>query len=78
MHRRPQVSRLQTVTHRAIRPGIVTEAPHGARWLTGSDEREGIRSLRTIPQRAVERRKQNGRPRGQTTSARPGAAAAGR
>ena len=71
MHPRPQVSRPQTVTRRARRPGLVTEAPRGARWLPGSDEREGVRSALAIPQRAVERRTRNGRARGQRTSAAP-------
>ena len=77
MHRRPQVSRSHAVTRRARGPEIVTEAPHGASRLTEAGGREDIRSL-PVPRGAAERRAHDGRPRGQTTSARTGAAAAGR
>ncbi len=77
MHRRPQVSRSNAVTRRARRPGIVTEAPHGASRLIEAGAREDVRSL-PVPRGAAERRAHDGRPRGQTTSARTGAAAAGR
>jgi hypothetical protein len=78
MHRRPQVSRSDTVTRRATSPGIVAEAPHGASRLTEAGGRDDVRATPTVHTSAVERRKRDGRPRGQTTSARPGAAAAGR
>ena len=77
MHRRPQVSRSNAVTRRARRPGIVTEAPHGASRLTEAGARGDICSL-PVQRGAAERRAHDGRPRGQTTSARTGAAAAGR
>jgi hypothetical protein len=78
MHRRPQVSRSNTATRREISPGFVTEAPHGASRLTEAGGRVDVRATRTVHTSAVERRKRDGRPRGQTTSARPGATAAGR
>jgi hypothetical protein len=78
MHRRSQVSRSDTVTRPAISSGIETEAPHGASRLTEAGGRDDVRATGTVHTSAVERRKRNGRLRGQTTSARPGAAAAGR
>ena len=59
MHRRPQVSRSNAVTRRARRPGIVTEAPHGASRLTEAGGREDIRSL-PVPRGAAERRTHDG------------------
>jgi hypothetical protein len=78
MHPRPQVSRSDTVTRRPFSPEIVTEAPHGASRLTEAGGRDDVRATGPVHTSAVERRKRDGRPRGQTTSARPGATAAGR
>ena len=77
MHRRPQVSRSHAVTRRAISPGIVTKTSHGASRLTEAGARDDIRSL-PVQRGAAERRAHDGQPRGQTTSAHTGAAAAGR
>jgi hypothetical protein len=78
MHRRPQVSRSHAVTRRAPSPETVTEAPHGASRLAEAGGRDDIGSLRSVQKGAAERRAHDGRPRGQTASARTGAAAAGR
>ena len=78
MHRRPQASRVHALTRRATSPATVTEAPHGASWLTEAGGRDGVWSLHSVQEGAAERRARDGRPRGQTTSARTGATAAGR
>jgi len=78
MHGRSQVSRSDTVTRRGISPEIVTEAPHGASRLTAAGGQDEVRATGTVHPSAAERRTRDGRPRGQTTSARPGATAAGR
>jgi hypothetical protein len=68
-------------THRhpsGERPGV-TETPDGAAWSTGAGARDDIPTTPALPTRAVKRRiGGRRRPRGQTSGARMGAAAAGR